>query len=256
MNKKPDHSGDGGEKLPALTTEDVERQYRDGVHIGSGLPRATCPCGFCQKHRYGFNQASPVPQDGDERVREALRQLDRSYYAAMVRDHKKRGYVCGNVNCDDLVSVIEYARAALAQKAVPIAVAEPVGYLHTFCNPARPHDPIKRFSTYRFQKPHTLDETVIECIPLYANPPAPIASASLVVPDVWRTKEFVMSRLIEAAKEPPSSRSVGNSGRPVGDVWRMVLLSDLQEVVHHLKDEATHPTAVQPSRSDDAQEKS
>jgi len=78
----------------------------------------------------------------------------------------------------------------------------------------------------------------------------PIASAEEAVPDVWRTKEFVMSRLIEAAKEPPSSRSVGNSGRPVGDVWRMVLLSDLQEVVHHLKDEATHPAAAQPSRAE------
>ncbi|VWD60684.1 hypothetical protein BLA18628_07169 [Burkholderia aenigmatica] len=45
-----------------LTTEDVERQYRDGVHIGSGLPRATCPCGFCMKHRHGFNR-------GDEAIR-------------------------------------------------------------------------------------------------------------------------------------------------------------------------------------------
>lgn len=46
----------------ALTAEDVERQYRDGVHIGSGLPRATCPCGFCMKHRHGFNR-------GDEAIR-------------------------------------------------------------------------------------------------------------------------------------------------------------------------------------------
>ena len=38
-----------------LTAEDVSRQYQDGVHIGSGLPRATCPCGFCARHRYGFN---------------------------------------------------------------------------------------------------------------------------------------------------------------------------------------------------------
>ncbi|WP_459694311.1 hypothetical protein, partial [Achromobacter xylosoxidans] len=40
----------------ALTAEAVERQYRDGVHIGSGLPRATCPCGFCVKHRHGFER--------------------------------------------------------------------------------------------------------------------------------------------------------------------------------------------------------
>ncbi|MCX5545504.1 hypothetical protein M3A49_39805 [Paraburkholderia sp. CNPSo 3076] len=39
-----------------LTADDVERQYRDAVHIGSGLPRATCPCGFCAKHRHGFDQ--------------------------------------------------------------------------------------------------------------------------------------------------------------------------------------------------------
>lgn len=39
-----------------LTAEDVERQYIDDVHIGSGLPRATCPCGFCAKHRHGFNR--------------------------------------------------------------------------------------------------------------------------------------------------------------------------------------------------------
>ncbi|OBR50243.1 hypothetical protein A6456_17845 [Paraburkholderia tropica] len=45
-----------GDERAALTAADVERQYRDGVHIGSGLPRATCPCGFCAKHRHGFNQ--------------------------------------------------------------------------------------------------------------------------------------------------------------------------------------------------------
>jgi hypothetical protein len=39
-----------------MTKEDVERQYKDGIHIGSGLPRATCPCGFCAKHRNGFDQ--------------------------------------------------------------------------------------------------------------------------------------------------------------------------------------------------------
>ncbi|PXW23369.1 hypothetical protein [Paraburkholderia caballeronis] len=45
----------------SLTVEDVERQYRDGVHIGSGLPRATCPCGFCMTHRHGFNQGDSAP---------------------------------------------------------------------------------------------------------------------------------------------------------------------------------------------------
>lgn len=47
-----------------LTAEDVERQYHEGVHIGSGLPRATCPCGFCVKHRHGFKRGDGlvVPQ--------------------------------------------------------------------------------------------------------------------------------------------------------------------------------------------------
>jgi len=37
--------------MTALTIEDIERQYQYGIHLGSGLPRATCPCGFCQKYR-------------------------------------------------------------------------------------------------------------------------------------------------------------------------------------------------------------
>ncbi|WP_205736960.1 hypothetical protein [Achromobacter spanius] len=53
----------------ALTAEDVERQYRDGVHIGSGLPRATCPCGFCSKHRHGFER-------GDDLAAPQASQLD------------------------------------------------------------------------------------------------------------------------------------------------------------------------------------
>lgn len=57
----------------ALTAEAVERQYRDGVHIGSGLPRATCPCGFCAKHRHGFERGDDLaaPQASAENVRNA-----------------------------------------------------------------------------------------------------------------------------------------------------------------------------------------
>ena len=44
----------------ALTAEAVERQYRDGLHIGSGLPRTTCPCGFCAKHRHGFERGDDL----------------------------------------------------------------------------------------------------------------------------------------------------------------------------------------------------
>lgn len=47
--------------MTALTNEDIERQYENGVHIGSGLPRATCPCGFCQKYREPkMNQAYAI----------------------------------------------------------------------------------------------------------------------------------------------------------------------------------------------------
>jgi hypothetical protein len=48
----------------------------------------------------------------------------------------------------------------------------PFGYLHKFANPTRPHDPIERFSKYRFQKPNELAENVIECIALYTHPAA------------------------------------------------------------------------------------
>jgi hypothetical protein len=57
-----------------LTAEDVERQYRDGIDIGSGLPRATCPCGFCKKHRNGFNVGdAAAPGVSAEELMEALR---------------------------------------------------------------------------------------------------------------------------------------------------------------------------------------
>ncbi|WP_369055010.1 hypothetical protein [Burkholderia gladioli] len=56
---------DAGEAV-ALTEEDVERQYdSNGIHIGSGLPRATCPCGFCARHRHGFNQGAQGGKGGD-----------------------------------------------------------------------------------------------------------------------------------------------------------------------------------------------
>ncbi|CAG4889577.1 hypothetical protein R69919_00775 [Paraburkholderia gardini] len=61
----------------------------------------------------------------------------------------------------------------------------------------------------------------------------PAEKVAQAEPVAWRTKEFVMSRLQEAAKEPPSKRSVGNADRLAGDIWRTVLLSDLQEIVRH-----------------------
>lgn len=40
---------------PTSAPAEVERQYKDGVHIGSGLPRESCPCGLCKKY--------PAPAD-------------------------------------------------------------------------------------------------------------------------------------------------------------------------------------------------
>lgn len=45
-----------------LTGEDIERQYKKGVHIGSGLPMETCPCGFCKyRGRPHFAQRAKEP---------------------------------------------------------------------------------------------------------------------------------------------------------------------------------------------------
>ncbi|WP_396328542.1 hypothetical protein [Burkholderia anthina] len=49
----------------------------------------------------------------------------------------------------------------------------------------------------------------------------------------WRTSWAVTERLRKASKEPPHPSSPGNSGRAVGDIWRTVLLFDLQEILHH-----------------------
>lgn len=62
---KPVYLGAPADAGEALTEDDVERQYDStGIHIGSGLPRATCPCGFCAKHRYGFNLGAQGAQGG------------------------------------------------------------------------------------------------------------------------------------------------------------------------------------------------
>lgn len=43
---------------------DVLRQYdANGIHIGSGLPKATCPCGLCQKVRKFEATPSATPAD-------------------------------------------------------------------------------------------------------------------------------------------------------------------------------------------------
>lgn len=74
-----------------------------------------------------------------------------------------------------------------------------------------------------------------------------VHSAHLLMPQpaapVWRTRDAVLGRLHEAAKEPPSPLSVGNADRSPDDIWRTVLLSDLQEILRHA-------TVAQPAQAD------
>jgi hypothetical protein len=65
---------------------------------------------------------------------------------------------------------------------------------------------------------------------------------------VWRTRDYVLSRLRKAAMEPPSRNDPGNYKRGSGDCWRMVLLSDLQELMHHVDFDAS---AQQPALTAD-----
>lgn len=68
----PSESADLANRLSRpqeISERDVERQYENGIHIGSGLPRATCPCGFCAKHRHGFNQGNAVLEEAADALR-------------------------------------------------------------------------------------------------------------------------------------------------------------------------------------------
>ena len=57
----------------SMTLNDAARQYRGGVHIGSGLPFSTCPCGLCKKVR-GIGQ--PAAAAGQEVVAWQVRRAD------------------------------------------------------------------------------------------------------------------------------------------------------------------------------------
>ncbi|MGF6837003.1 hypothetical protein QF001_000870 [Paraburkholderia youngii] len=112
--------------VPPLTPEDVERQYEDGVHIGSGLPRATCPCGFCAKHRHGFNRGAAAPQAAatlkDERSAFVELRSQMAYIAAYCPDESD------GMSKDRLVgrlrAIIERARRAVSDApAAPQAAA-------------------------------------------------------------------------------------------------------------------------------------
>jgi hypothetical protein len=164
---------------------------------------------------------------------------------------------------------LKEAKAALASNKAAAVAAEPVGYLHTFANPERPHDPIKRFSTYRFQKPHTCDETVIECVPLYATLPAPIVSADDF--PYQRTFDAIAAATkIEAGHIAISVRAFAEaynaeSPAPIASAEEAVPVAEIVLFGGDVKEVAwtkgkmpevgtklyTHPAAEQPSRAED-----
>lgn len=49
-----------------LTADEVAAQYDEqGIHIGSGLPAETCPCGLCKKVREAAQQQQSEPVEAD-----------------------------------------------------------------------------------------------------------------------------------------------------------------------------------------------
>jgi len=93
-----------------------------------------------------------------------------------IRDHESELNFTEFARIDASLERLMMNLALAASPAAPAQSAEPAGYLYTFANAQRPHDPIKRFSTYRFKKPDSLDETIVSCVPLYAAPqPSPTA---------------------------------------------------------------------------------
>lgn len=75
-------------QIAELTADDVERQYDEsGIHIGSGLPRDTCPCGFCEKFRFGF--AAGYTTD----VRDADRLIDEIVSAVGTQSRSGRSHL-------------------------------------------------------------------------------------------------------------------------------------------------------------------
>lgn len=49
----------------------------------------------------------------------------------------------------------------------------------------------------------------------------------------WKTEWAVIGRLKKAAREDPKDTDHANRGRKPGDLWRTVIVSDLQELLHH-----------------------
>lgn len=133
----------------SMTEEVVERQYREGIHIGSGLPRATCPCGLCAKHRFGFNRAT-APADGREAtgelsafaeipegwmlvLREHVEEIEAHMNPDLVEDYRGCGlyddaatranFNACNSALEDIRSAVESIRNDFAPALLPARVA-------------------------------------------------------------------------------------------------------------------------------------
>lgn len=69
------------------------------------------------------------------------------------------------------------ARIAELEAALTPAIdgqqAEPYGYVYTIASLERPHDLVKRFSTYRFPKPESIGGAIIDVRPVYTHPESP-----------------------------------------------------------------------------------
>jgi hypothetical protein len=70
---------------------------------------------------------------------------------------------------------------------------------------------------------------------------SPAEQAATQAEAKWRTSWAVLQRLRDVAKEPPTRHP--NANREPGDIWRTVLLSDLQELLKHAA--PTAPTGAQ-----------
>lgn len=79
--------------------------------------------------------------------------------------------------------------------------------------------------------------------PLYTTP-APAAKPVETEAVAWRTSWAVLQRLRQAAQHPPSVIDHVNGKRAADDIWRTVLLSDLQELLAHTPVHAAKPAAV------------
>jgi hypothetical protein len=128
-------------------------------------------------------------------------------------------------------AIREWAERAQAAEAKLSAAPVPVAWR---VNMMEGTDEAPRYAYFQLESGFQFDKFAREN--LYA---APVPQAE---PVAWRTAWAVLGRLRTAAMVPPYAGDPQNSNRAPDDLWRTVLLSDLQELLHH----ATPPTQPAP----------